>query len=133
MSPTVRPRYSVSTAASAPASRSLMSSMTAALRWICALDASAFVGMWFHLFRRARGPLPLPGRGSGVTGGLRRSIEGGRIAGPSTLAPVSESEHLGPGTDRFGPTPRVRAVLIALDALAADRSWPELEIGRAHV
>ena len=46
-SATVRPRYSVSTAASASPSRCLISSMTAVLRWSCALSASALVGMWF--------------------------------------------------------------------------------------
>jgi hypothetical protein len=77
MSVTVRPRYSVSTAASASVSRVLISSMTAALRWICALDASALVGMlctssggrstflWAHYLARA-----------GATGGLRRSVVG---------------------------------------------------------
>ena len=42
---TVRPRYSVSTAASAASSRCRISSMTVALRCSWALSASAFVGM----------------------------------------------------------------------------------------
>ena len=51
------------------------------------------------------------------------------------MAPVSGSERPEPGTDHTGPTPRVRAVLVALDALVSERAWPELgpvTVGHGH-
>src|SRR5215467_13550536 len=85
MSETLRPRYSVSTAASEPASRSLISSMTATLRWICALDASALVGMLVHLFRRVRDPLPAP-----TDVGARPEVLGDRLSAGDTSASARE-------------------------------------------
>ena len=146
MSATVRPRYSVSTAASDWSSRSRISSITVALRCNWALSASALVGMSFPSGARARchASCGRPLRSNIAIG--RRFPGSPRPAGRSPLPRqklrVSRPEVfgvLGKSCGRaivaFAPvpisgdaplTPAIRAFLDELQQLLDGEDWPQL-------
>ena len=106
-----------------------MSSMTAALRWICALSASAFVGMWFPSGWLGRDASRRTRPGARMRAALPRVASSG---GPQPITSWQRPEvfgvHLTASEDSSVMlTPTIRDFLDELEGLLDSKDWPGLD------